>query len=135
MYLLLLGTTALSLVRFNQREVHPFFHSFLWFNHKIDVLQVTTPLLFKLIPAVMNLGVLMHWFPSENGSQNEVYLVLSHIPPSIYLHHFYLDFHSLDSQEKVMHDISYHSHICWLPKNHRLYNNITPLLLFNRGKL
>ncbi|CAI8593559.1 unnamed protein product [Vicia faba] len=45
MYLLLLGTTALSLV--------------------------TTPLLFKLIPAVMNLGVLMHWFPSENGSQNE----------------------------------------------------------------
>ncbi|KAJ7970048.1 K(+) efflux antiporter [Quillaja saponaria] len=45
MYLLLLGTTALSLV--------------------------TTPLLFKLIPAVMNLGVLMHWFPSENSTQNE----------------------------------------------------------------
>ncbi|GAU45657.1 hypothetical protein TSUD_293660 [Trifolium subterraneum] len=45
MYLLLLGTTALSLV--------------------------TTPLLFKLIPAVMNLGVLMHWFPAENGTQNE----------------------------------------------------------------
>ncbi|XP_015877839.1 K(+) efflux antiporter 5 [Ziziphus jujuba] len=45
MYLLLLGTTALSLV--------------------------TTPLLFKLIPAVMNLGVLMHWFPAENNTQNE----------------------------------------------------------------
>ncbi|GMY17434.1 K(+) efflux antiporter 5 [Fagus crenata] len=44
MYLLLLGTTALSLV--------------------------TTPLLFKLIPAVINLGVLMHWFPSES-TQNE----------------------------------------------------------------
>lgn len=39
MYLLLLGTTALSLV--------------------------TTPVLFKLIPAVMHLGVLMHWFPQE----------------------------------------------------------------------
>ncbi|QCD95104.1 monovalent cation:H+ antiporter-2 [Vigna unguiculata] len=46
MYLLLLGTTALSLV--------------------------TTPLLFKLIPAVMNLGVLMHWFPSESSTQIEV---------------------------------------------------------------
>ncbi|KAF3433095.1 hypothetical protein FNV43_RR24197 [Rhamnella rubrinervis] len=45
MYLLLLGTTALSLV--------------------------TTPLLFKLIPAVMNLGVLMHWFPAESNTQNE----------------------------------------------------------------
>ncbi|XP_042034511.1 K(+) efflux antiporter 5-like [Salvia splendens] len=39
MYLLLLGTTALSLV--------------------------ATPILFKLIPALMHLGVLMHWFPSE----------------------------------------------------------------------
>ncbi|CAK9135193.1 unnamed protein product [Ilex paraguariensis] len=45
MYLLLLGTTAFSLV--------------------------TTPVLFKLIPAVMHLGVLMHWFPSESGVQNE----------------------------------------------------------------
>ncbi|XP_030532925.1 K(+) efflux antiporter 5 [Rhodamnia argentea] len=45
MYLLLLGTTAFSLV--------------------------TTPLLFRLIPAVVNLGVLMHWFPSESGTQNE----------------------------------------------------------------
>ncbi|XP_050224315.1 K(+) efflux antiporter 5 [Mercurialis annua] len=45
MYLLLLGTTALSLV--------------------------TTPLLFKLIPNVMNLGVLLNWFPPENSTQNE----------------------------------------------------------------
>ncbi|XP_057951528.1 K(+) efflux antiporter 5 isoform X1 [Malania oleifera] len=50
MYLLLLGTTALSLV--------------------------TTPVLFKLIPAVMHLGVLMHWFPSESSTQNEVSLSL-----------------------------------------------------------
>ncbi|KAG2262283.1 hypothetical protein Bca52824_069362 [Brassica carinata] len=45
MYLLLLGTTALSLV--------------------------TTPLLFKLIPSAMNLGVILRWFPSENSSPNE----------------------------------------------------------------
>uniref|UniRef100_A0A7N0VAI4 Cation/H+ exchanger transmembrane domain-containing protein n=1 Tax=Kalanchoe fedtschenkoi TaxID=63787 RepID=A0A7N0VAI4_KALFE len=45
MYLLLLGTTALSLV--------------------------TTPVLFKLIPAAMHLGVLMHWFPYENVPQDE----------------------------------------------------------------
>ncbi|KAL3837927.1 hypothetical protein ACJIZ3_022518 [Penstemon smallii] len=45
MYLLLLGTTALSLV--------------------------TTPVLFKLIPALMHLGVLMHWFPPENVTNNE----------------------------------------------------------------
>lgn len=35
-------------------------------------LQVTTPLMFKLIPAIMHLGVLMHWFPSESSTQNEV---------------------------------------------------------------
>uniref|UniRef100_A0A453J1P2 Cation/H+ exchanger transmembrane domain-containing protein n=7 Tax=Triticinae TaxID=1648030 RepID=A0A453J1P2_AEGTS len=45
MYLLLLGTTALSLV--------------------------TTPLIFKLIPVVTQLGILMRWFPSESGVQNE----------------------------------------------------------------
>ncbi|KAJ1298988.1 hypothetical protein BS78_01G496600 [Paspalum vaginatum] len=45
MYLLLLGTTALSLV--------------------------TTPLIFKLIPVVMHLGILMRWFPTENSTQNE----------------------------------------------------------------
>ncbi|KAF9614666.1 hypothetical protein IFM89_019794 [Coptis chinensis] len=48
MYLLLLGTTALSLV--------------------------TTPIMFKVIPALMHLGVLMHWFPSESNTQNEVIL-------------------------------------------------------------
>ncbi|GMH28078.1 hypothetical protein Nepgr_029921 [Nepenthes gracilis] len=45
MYLLLLGTTAFSLV--------------------------TTPVLFKLMPAVMQFGVLMHWFPVESSMQNE----------------------------------------------------------------
>lgn len=45
MYLLLLGTTALSLV--------------------------TTPVLFKLVPAVMHLGVLMNWFPAETNAPNE----------------------------------------------------------------
>ncbi|XP_011101192.2 K(+) efflux antiporter 5 isoform X2 [Sesamum indicum] len=45
MYLLLLGTTALSLV--------------------------TTPVLFKLIPALMHLGIFMRWFSSENGTNNE----------------------------------------------------------------
>nr|CAB3497207.1 unnamed protein product [Digitaria exilis] len=49
MYLLLLGTTALSLV--------------------------TTPLIFKLIPVVMHLGILMRWFPTENSMQNEVRFV------------------------------------------------------------
>ncbi|KAI3517612.1 hypothetical protein L1887_16827 [Cichorium endivia] len=45
MYLLLLGTTALSLV--------------------------TTPVLFKLIPAVMHLGVLMHWWNQDSAPQPE----------------------------------------------------------------
>ncbi|CAM8890274.1 hypothetical protein QQ045_024510 [Rhodiola kirilowii] len=43
LYLLLLGTTALSLV--------------------------TTPLLFKLIPAVVHLGVLLRWFTPEVSSE------------------------------------------------------------------
>ncbi|XP_028552332.1 K(+) efflux antiporter 6 isoform X2 [Dendrobium catenatum] len=42
LYLLLLGTTALSLV--------------------------TTPLLFKMIPAVIHLGVLLRWFPPDSNS-------------------------------------------------------------------
>ncbi|KAL9255035.1 K(+) efflux antiporter 4-like protein [Drosera capensis] len=42
-YLLLLGTTALSLV--------------------------TMPLLFKLIPAVIHLGVLLRWFPADSPSE------------------------------------------------------------------
>ncbi|XP_009783998.1 K(+) efflux antiporter 4-like isoform X1 [Nicotiana sylvestris] len=49
-YMLLLGTTALSLV--------------------------TTPLLFKLIPAVVHLGVLLRWFspdiPNEIGSKGDI---------------------------------------------------------------
>ncbi|XP_010266997.1 PREDICTED: K(+) efflux antiporter 4-like isoform X2 [Nelumbo nucifera] len=45
LYLLLLGTTALSLV--------------------------TTPLLFKLIPAVVHLGVLLRWFSPDSG-QSEI---------------------------------------------------------------
>ncbi|XP_061347603.1 K(+) efflux antiporter 4-like [Gastrolobium bilobum] len=43
LYLLLLGTTALSLV--------------------------TTPLLFKLIPAVVHLGALLRWFPPDSQSE------------------------------------------------------------------
>jgi len=45
LYLLLLGTTALSLV--------------------------TTPLLFKMIPSIVHLGVLMHWF-APDGSLSEM---------------------------------------------------------------
>lgn len=37
-----------------------------------NFVQVTTPVLFKLIPAIMHLGVLMHWFPVENVAQDEV---------------------------------------------------------------
>ncbi|XVE54107.1 hypothetical protein DITRI_Ditri03aG0055100 [Diplodiscus trichospermus] len=43
LYQLLLGTTALSLV--------------------------TTPLLFKLIPAVVHLGVLLRWFPADSHTE------------------------------------------------------------------
>lgn len=43
LYMLLLGTTALSLV--------------------------TTPLLFKLIPAVVRLGVLLRWFPPDVSNE------------------------------------------------------------------
>ncbi|KAE8665268.1 K(+) efflux antiporter 4 [Hibiscus syriacus] len=46
LYLLLLGTTALSLV--------------------------TTPLLFKLIPAILHLGVLLRWFSPERESSVEL---------------------------------------------------------------
>uniref|UniRef100_A0A164WXX4 Cation/H+ exchanger transmembrane domain-containing protein n=1 Tax=Daucus carota subsp. sativus TaxID=79200 RepID=A0A164WXX4_DAUCS len=51
MYLLLLGTTALSLV--------------------------TTPVVFKLVPAMVHLGVLMHWFPPESSGETEVGICLS----------------------------------------------------------
>ncbi|KAJ6957513.1 hypothetical protein NC653_039464 [Populus alba x Populus x berolinensis] len=50
LYLLLLGTTALSLV--------------------------TTTLLFKLIPAVMHLGVLLRWFPPDSAVEVSIELDL-----------------------------------------------------------
>ncbi|XP_074562627.1 K(+) efflux antiporter 5-like isoform X1 [Curcuma longa] len=75
MYLLLLGTTALSLVSFlyfclfnyyllYSVFVVPKLNSFL-----LD--QVTTPLMFKLIPVIIHLGNLMRWFSSEASLQNE----------------------------------------------------------------
>ncbi|KAJ8750952.1 hypothetical protein K2173_016133 [Erythroxylum novogranatense] len=51
LYLLLLGTTALSLV--------------------------TTPLLFKLIPAVVHLGVLLRWFSPDSSSESKFVEVLA----------------------------------------------------------
>ncbi|KAF1872638.1 hypothetical protein Lal_00016475 [Lupinus albus] len=48
LYLLLLGTTALSLT---------------------EIVQVTTPLLFKLIPAVVHLGALLRWFPPDSPAE------------------------------------------------------------------
>jgi hypothetical protein len=86
MYLLLLGTTALSLVSFFKFKLQFFFSSFEIFILVDDYVQVTTPLLFKLIPAVMNLGVLMHWFPSESDTQNEVPLSLCHTNTNKYIH-------------------------------------------------
>ncbi|KAK6155804.1 hypothetical protein DH2020_010052 [Rehmannia glutinosa] len=38
----------------------------------LHLVEVTTPVLFKLIPALMHLGVLMHWFPSESAINNEM---------------------------------------------------------------
>lgn len=75
MYLLLLGTTALSLVFFlmllSPKMVgYSFGFKFLTLNYDTIPLQVTTPVLFKLIPAVMHLGVLMHWFPAETTQQS-----------------------------------------------------------------
>ena len=32
-------------------------------------MQVTTPLLFKLIPAVVHLGVLLRWFPADSPTE------------------------------------------------------------------
>ncbi|KAK6273877.1 hypothetical protein POUND7_010960 [Theobroma cacao] len=56
LYLLLLGTTALSLVRLLRGII----------------CMVTTPLLFKLIPAILHLGVLLRWFSPERESSIEV---------------------------------------------------------------
>lgn len=48
------------------------------------MVQVTTPILFKLVPALVKLGVLMHWFPSESATTNEVifFRPMSHMSPS-----------------------------------------------------
>lgn len=103
MYLLLLGTTALSLVGFTDLEITLwrfivcFSLSLSWLqacniNNSKLLMQVTTPLMFKLIPYVMNLGVLLQWFPSESSSTNEVSLSIfmeihySHICMHIALH-------------------------------------------------
>ncbi|KAH9801287.1 K(+) efflux antiporter 4 [Citrus sinensis] len=53
LYLLLLGTTALSLVCGMS-------------SYMFLTCEVTTPLLFKLIPAVVNLGVLLRWFSPDS---------------------------------------------------------------------
>lgn len=34
-----------------------------------EIVQVTTPLLFKLIPAVVHLGVLLRWFPPDSAAE------------------------------------------------------------------
>ncbi|MQL92717.1 hypothetical protein Taro_025344, partial [Colocasia esculenta] len=81
LYLLLLGTTALSLALFcrvaatsDQREMAP------WSPMRRESNaaakegkgpRVTTPLLFKLIPAVIHLGILLRWFAPDCG-QNEM---------------------------------------------------------------
>ncbi|GER33906.1 glutathione-regulated potassium-efflux system protein [Striga asiatica] len=72
-YLLLLGTTALSLEWYSEERIifklnGEYLNGYGIFTFK--VLQVTTPLLFKLIPAVMHLGILLRWFSSE--SPNEI---------------------------------------------------------------
>lgn len=51
------------------------------YAHKV-VMQVTTPLLFKLIPAVVRLGVLLRWFspdiPNEVIKIDLSILIFSH---------------------------------------------------------
>lgn len=34
-----------------------------------EIVQVTTPLLFKLIPAVVHLGALLRWFPPDSSTE------------------------------------------------------------------
>ncbi|KAJ1442785.1 Sodium/solute symporter superfamily [Sesbania bispinosa] len=59
LYLLLLGTTALSLAvdMYNAQG----------YSSCRDTIGVTTPLLFKLIPAVVHLGVLLRWFSPDSS--------------------------------------------------------------------
>jgi hypothetical protein len=45
----------------------PSLHTFCQMLTRVKYLQVTTTLLFKLIPAVMHLGVLLRWFPPDSA--------------------------------------------------------------------
>ncbi|XP_073102239.1 K(+) efflux antiporter 4 [Elaeis guineensis] len=40
----------------------------------LHLIEVTTSLMFKLIPAVMHLGILMHWFPAESNIRMRIKL-------------------------------------------------------------
>jgi hypothetical protein len=44
-------------------------------------MQVTTPLLFKLIPAVVHLGVLLRWFSPDSA----VEVITCHLVDSLWL--------------------------------------------------
>ncbi|KAL0407707.1 UNVERIFIED_CONTAM: K(+) efflux antiporter 4 [Sesamum radiatum] len=72
-YLLLLGTTALSLVttpllfKLIPAVVH-LGVLLRWFSPDSQT-EVTTPLLFKLIPAVVHLGVLLRWFSPDSHTE------------------------------------------------------------------
>lgn len=55
-----------------------------------NTFQVTTPLLFKLIPAVVHLGVLMRWFPPD-ASIEVTHFILSFGPFCCFIYN-YLDF-------------------------------------------
>ena len=70
LYLLLLGTTALSLL-YVQLGCHLFVlcnatcKETYWYMLLWCFVQVTTPLLFKFIPIIMQLGIVMGWFSSD----------------------------------------------------------------------
>ncbi|XP_057538144.1 K(+) efflux antiporter 4-like [Amaranthus tricolor] len=73
-YLLLLGTTALSLV--------------------------TTPLLFKLIPAVVHLGVLLRWFTPDSSSEDKYLQKLHFFKSGIPLPEF-REIHNFESAKRA----------------------------------
>ncbi|KAA3468275.1 K(+) efflux antiporter 4-like isoform X4 [Gossypium australe] len=64
LYLLLLGTTALSLGSLKMDDCNKSLAAVAF--SLIGSRTVTTPLLFKLIPAVVRLGVLLRWFPADS---------------------------------------------------------------------
>lgn len=89
MYLLLLGTTALSLVSFIKVSMFSTVLKNPLLKRKSILLQVSTPILFKLIPALMHLGVTMQWFPSESGIHDEViYLSVTSYRDFVHASHF-----------------------------------------------